>query len=84
MLYTLMRPDSGQVLVDGSDAATDKIAARRKLGVLSDARGLYKRLSARECVEYFGRLHGLERAAAKARASELIAQLDMIRSSIWE
>jgi sodium transport system ATP-binding protein len=77
MLYTLMRPDSGQVLVDGSDAQTDKIAARRKLGVLSDARGLYKRLSARECIEYFGRLHGLSRDAAKARADELVKALDL-------
>jgi len=77
MLYTLMRPDSGQVLVDGLDANADRIAARRKLGVLSDARGLYKRLTARECIEYFGRLHGLERDVAKARAQALIDELDM-------
>ena len=77
MLYTLMRPDSGQVLVDGLDAAADPIGARRKLGVLPDARGVYKRLSARECIVYFGRLHGLERDAAKARAEALIALLDL-------
>jgi len=77
MLYTLMRPDSGQVLVDGLDAAADPIGARRKLGVLPDARGVYKRLTARECIEYFGRLHGLERAAAAARAQALIALLDL-------
>ena len=77
MLYTLMRPDSGQVLVDGLDAAADPIGARRKLGVLPDARGVYKRLSARECIVYFGRLHGLERDAARARAEALIALLDL-------
>ena len=77
MLYTLMRPDSGSVLVDGLDAAADPIGARRKLGVLPDARGVYKRLTARECIEYFGRLHGLERAAAAARAQALIALLDL-------
>ncbi|MEO8855942.1 MAG: ATP-binding cassette domain-containing protein, partial [Burkholderiaceae bacterium] len=48
MLYTLMAPDRGQVLVDGIDAAVDPLAVRRELGVLPDARGLYKRLSARE------------------------------------
>ena len=47
MLYTLMKPDSGQVLVDGIDAAVDPIAVRRRLGVLPDARGLYKRLTSR-------------------------------------
>jgi len=77
MLYTLMRPDSGQVLVDGLDASTDRIAARRKLGVLPDARGVYKRLTARECIEYFGRLHGLDRTQARARADALIGLLDL-------
>ena len=32
MLYTLMKPDSGQVLVDGIDAAVDPIAVRKRLG----------------------------------------------------
>ena len=77
MLYTLMRPDSGQVLVDGLDASTDRIAARRKLGVLPDARGVYKRLTARECIEYFGRLHGMDRADARTRADALIGLLDL-------
>lgn len=39
MLYTLMTPDAGQVLVDGVDAAVDPLAVRRQLGVLPDARG---------------------------------------------
>src|SRR3546814_4021335 len=34
MLYTLMRPESGRVLVDGRDVASDPEAARRALGVL--------------------------------------------------
>jgi sodium transport system ATP-binding protein len=62
MLYTLMKPDRGQVLVDGIDAAVDPIAVRRVLGVLPDARGVYKRLTARENIAYFGQLHGLPRA----------------------
>jgi sodium transport system ATP-binding protein len=77
MLYTLMRPDRGQVLVDGADVAADPLAARRRLGVLPDARGLYKRLSCRESIEYFGALHGLDRATARKRCDELIALLDL-------
>ncbi|MFC4820060.1 ATP-binding cassette domain-containing protein [Dokdonella ginsengisoli] len=77
MLYTLMRPDRGAVRVDGIDAAADPLAVRRCLGVLPDARGLYKRLSARENIDYFGRLQGLDAATRRRRADELIAALDM-------
>ena len=77
MLYTLMRPDSGQVLVDGMDAAIDPVAVRRVLGVLPDARGLYKRLTARENIEYFARLHGIEDATMHARRDALTEALEM-------
>ena len=76
-LYTLMRPDSGNVSVDGIDAATDPLNVRRKLGVLPDARGLYKRLTARENIAYFGRLHGLDETTIRARSDAAIAALDM-------
>jgi sodium transport system ATP-binding protein len=77
MLYTLMRADAGQVLVDGIDAAADPIAVRRRLGVLPDARGLYKRLSARENIDYFARLQGLDATTRRQRIDALIAALDM-------
>lgn len=77
MLYTLMKPDSGQVLVDGIDAAADPAAVRRRLGVLPDARGLYKRLTSRENIDYFGRLHGMDEAAIAERREALIRALEM-------
>jgi sodium transport system ATP-binding protein len=77
MLYTLMKPDRGQVLVDGIDAAVDAVAVRRRLGVLPDARGLYKRLTARENIAYFGRLHGLEEATIRQRTDTAVAALGM-------
>jgi sodium transport system ATP-binding protein len=76
-LYTLMRPDGGNVTVDGIDAANDPLAVRRRLGVLPDARGLYKRLTARENIAYFGRLHGLDEATIRARSDATIAALEM-------
>ena len=76
-LYTLMRPDRGEVLVDGIDAAADPVAVRRRLGVLPDARGVYKRLTARENIAYFGRLHGLDEATIGARSDAAIAALGM-------
>lgn len=77
MLYTLMSPDRGQVLVDGIDAAKDAVAVRRALGVLPDARGVYKRLTARENIAYFGELHGLSREVIAERTRTLSKALDM-------
>ncbi|UPG94126.1 ATP-binding cassette domain-containing protein [Luteibacter aegosomatissinici] len=77
MLYTLMKPDAGQVLVDGVDAATDPVAVRRSLGVLPDARGLYKRLTAAENITYFGRLQGMQEADITRRREALIDALEM-------
>ncbi|RUL74877.1 ATP-binding cassette domain-containing protein [Dyella choica] len=77
MLYTLMQPDQGQVLVDGIDVAKDALAVRRKLGVLPDARGLYKRLTARENIDYFARLQGMDESLIRLRCKQLITALDM-------
>ena len=77
MLYTLMSPDHGQVLVDGIDVARDAQAVRRQLGVLPDARGLYKRLTARENIDYFARLQGMDQVLIRKRREQLIETLEM-------
>ena len=77
MLYTLMKPDAGSVLIDGMDVEHHAPAVRRRLGVLPDARGLYKRLTARENIDYFARLQGLDTATRRARSEALIDALDM-------
>ncbi len=77
MLYTLMRPDQGSVSVDGLDAFENSEAVRRTLGVLPDARGVYKRLTARENIAYFARLHGLDQRTLEQRLSALSTALGM-------
>ncbi len=77
MLYTLMRPDAGRIMVDGIDATADPDGVRRRMGVLPDARGLYKRLTARENIAYFGRLHGMDAARIAERTEQLSAALGM-------
>jgi len=77
MLYTLMSPEKGSVSVDGFDSVRDAEAVRRRLGVLPDARGIYKRLTARENIAYFGRLHGMSDADIASRTAELSQALDM-------
>ena len=76
-LAGLLVPDAGRVVVDGIDVAQQPRAALARLGVLSDARGLYPRLSARENIVYYGRLHGLSAQAADARAVLLADVLEM-------
>ncbi|PZO63261.1 MAG: ABC transporter ATP-binding protein [Pseudoxanthomonas suwonensis] len=77
MLYTLMRPETGRVLVDGIDTTVDPHAVRRALGVLPDARGVYKRLTARENIAYFGELHGLSKNVIAQRTAVLARALQM-------
>jgi sodium transport system ATP-binding protein len=74
----LLPADSGRVRVDGIDVAARPSAALARLGVLSDARGLYPRLTARENIVYYGRLHGMSDAAAGARAHLLAGMLEML------
>ena len=77
MIAALITPDAGRATVDGIDVAACPQAALARMGVLSDARGLYPRLTARENIVYYGRLHGMTQAAAAGRAERLAAMLDM-------
>lgn len=77
MLYTLMRPDHGTIRIDGLDAVAEPLAARRRLGVLPDAHGMYKRMTARENIDYFARLQGLAPEPARRRGQQLIDELGM-------
>jgi sodium transport system ATP-binding protein len=77
MVAGLILPDAGRTLVDGIDVTAQPAAALARMGVLSDARGLYTRLTARENIVYFARLHGMAEAAAKARAEVLADTLEM-------
>ena len=77
MLAGLITPNAGRMAVDGIDVASRPREALARMGVLSDARGLYPRLSARENIVYYGRLHGMTADAANARAESLAAMFDM-------
>ena len=77
MVAGLVVPDAGRIQVAGIDVAAQPQRAQARLGVLSDARGLYPRLSARENIVYYGRLHGLDEATAQARATALAEMLEM-------
>ncbi len=77
LVAALMTPDAGRVHVDGIDVAERPQTALARMGVLSDARGLYPRLTARENIVYYGRLHGMTAEAAGRRADALAHMLEM-------
>lgn len=58
-LATLLRPTGGTGSVAGHDIVEEPLRVRAKIGFLSASMGLYERLTAREMVEYFARLHGM-------------------------
>jgi sodium transport system ATP-binding protein len=78
MMAALIAPDAGRIRVDGIDVTAEPMKALSRMGVLSDARGLYPRLTARENIVYYGRLHGLSDAQASARADHLAHVLEMM------
>src|SRR5262249_48112293 len=73
----LLRPDSGRTLLDGRDPARESLEARRRLGFLPDAAGLYPRLTSREHLAYFGRLHGLRGQALERQVARILGLLEL-------
>jgi len=78
MLAALIAPDAGTMHVDGIDVVARPRDVLARTGFLSDSRGLYPRLTARENIVYYGALHGMEREAADARAQDLARMFDMV------
>lgn len=76
-IYGLVQPDAGEVRVDGVDGIAQPLSARMGLGVLSEARGLYPRLTPREHMRYFAHLQGLGPAETETRCKDLVDLLGM-------
>lgn len=77
VLSTLMRADRGRARVGGIDVAADPQAARAAMGVLSESRGLYARLTARENLAYYAKLRRVPHTGFERRLLELARLLDM-------
>jgi sodium transport system ATP-binding protein len=77
MLATLVTPSAGDARVAGCDVATQPAHVRARVGFLAASTALYGRLTARETIAYFGRLHGLDDARIAARTDHLAGELGM-------
>jgi ABC-2 type transport system ATP-binding protein len=77
MMTGLLRPDAGQVMIDGVDVWADPVAAKAIIGVVPAEARLFERLSGAEVLEYAGRLRGMPAAQAQSRAGQLLEEFDL-------
>ncbi len=77
MMTGLLRPDAGQVLIDGLDVWADPVRAKAVIGVVPAEGRLFERLSGAEMLEYAGRLRGLPAVEVRSRAAGLLDVLDL-------
>jgi sodium transport system ATP-binding protein len=77
IISTLVAPSSGTAFVDDLDVRTAALPARARLGILSDSRGLYSRLTARENIAYYGELRSMPARAVAESIDRLAVLLDL-------
>ncbi len=77
MMTGLLRPDGGQVVINGLEVWADPPAAKAIIGVVPAEARLFERLSGEELLEYSGRLRGLSAGEARSRAAQLLEVLDL-------
>jgi sodium transport system ATP-binding protein len=77
MMAAILTPTHGHVEVCGHNSVTDPLKVRGCLGFLSGDTALYRRLTPRELLNYFGELHGMSPKAITERTEFLIERLDI-------
>ncbi len=77
MCTGLLRPDAGQVWLNGLDVWTDTVSAKALLGVLPAEAKLFDRLTGRELLEYSGLLRGMSPGDVAVRFAEVFQVLDL-------
>lgn len=70
ILSTMLTPTSGTARIDGADVVADRAAVRGMIGVVFQSPGVDGHLTAKENLICHGRLYGMSRASAEARAVE--------------
>ena len=78
ILSTLSRPDRGRATVAGYDVVSEPAGVRRSIMLTGQHTAIDDMLTGYENLVMFGRLFGLNKSAARARASELIGEFDLV------
>jgi len=81
MIAGLLKPSSGQIVVNGHDLRTQAEAAKASLGFIPDRPFIYEKLTAGEFLEFHGGLYGLEDAGIGERVREMLELFELGR---WE
>jgi ABC-2 type transport system ATP-binding protein len=69
MILDIVKPTSGRITLLGHDSALD---VRNRIGYLPEEKGLYKKMKVWAIIQYFARLKGMEKKAAKRKAFALL------------
>jgi sodium transport system ATP-binding protein len=77
ILSTVLKPSRGLAEVAGINVMHDPEGVRRHIGFMSCNTGIYDRMTAREMVEYFGRLYGIPEDRLQTRIQEIFDHLNM-------
>lgn len=77
IMYGLLKADQGSVHIDDVDVGTSPLLAQQRIGVMTDAHGLYPRLTAREHIAYFAGLRGMTKGEILQRTAKLLNELNM-------
>jgi oleandomycin transport system ATP-binding protein len=81
ILTTLLLPDAGRAQVGGYDVVTDAHRVRQLIGLTGQYASVDDGLTGTNNLIMIGRLLGLSRASAKARAAELLARFDLAEAA---
>jgi ABC-2 type transport system ATP-binding protein len=81
VLTTLLRPDSGRVVVEGYDVVRDAAAVRRHIGLAGQATAIQLELTGRENLEIMGRLNHMDRRIVKERAAALLERFEIAEAA---
>lgn len=78
MIATILEPTNGEILIDGQHICDHSMGIKRRIGVLFGSEtGLYERLTARENLQYFARLYGINKHETKVRIESLAKRFGM-------
>jgi ABC-2 type transport system ATP-binding protein len=78
LLSTILLPSEGSATVFGHDIRRDARAVRRIVALVSgEERSLYWRLTARQNLDFFGRLYGLDGSEIRRKTSDLLEVFDL-------
>jgi ABC-2 type transport system ATP-binding protein len=77
MLTSILKPTQGRATVAGHDVVKDARQVRGIVGHLTEFPGLYLRMKARDYLDFYGELYGMDRQVRRKRAEELLNQFGL-------